>query len=252
MSRRAGILLTAAVLALGACDGTPDPTPITAPSAATSAPSVTPTSPEPPPIPDPRAVPVGTLLRPGASPDAVLYGEMNGVAPEEIVVLSSTPASDPQLRPIPFLEAYAWDPAASAWVEVFDAGDYQDAKGRGPILAANDAEGQDVPSLQLLDFAGDETLELVVGVQTYGASIGPFELWVLSWLSESFSTEFVHTTERGGHVAFADRTVSLETGVYRPGDPGCCPSAFETLLIGWDPGRGRIVVLNRTEREATQ
>ena len=246
-ARLAAVLVACAVL--GACGGEA-PAPLTTASVSPSPPRST-VSPAPPPVPDPRQVPVATLLREDAFPEAVLYGEMDGVAPEEIVVLSSVAQQDEQLPPIPYLDAFAWDPGGATWARVFDATTFH-AGNRGPVLAANDATGQTVPALQLIDFADDGTLELVVGAQTYGASAGPVELGVLSRPSEAFEVEFYRATERGGEVSFTERTVTLETGVYRAGDPGCCPSAFETLVIGWDAATGRVVVLERTEKEATQ
>jgi hypothetical protein len=252
MSGRGNAAAVAVLIVLGACS-TQEPEPRPSTPVATDGSSADPSPPTPPATPDPRLVPVETLLDEGAAPDAVLYGEMNGVEPEEIVVLSSTPPSSPELPTTPHLGAFAWDPGRAAWVEVFDAAAYENpSSGRGPVLAASDAVGQEVSVLQLIDFAGDGTFELIAGVQTYGASAGPLELWVFSWLSEAFTTEFFHRTERGGQVSFGDASITLETGVYRPGDPGCCPSAFETLLVGWDPAEGRIVVLERTEREAPQ
>jgi hypothetical protein len=251
MTRRIAALCTAALLVLAACDDEP----LYSPPASTP-PSTTPVSPSvsvAPTVPDATTVEVATLLRPGATAEAALYGDLNRVAPSEIVVLSSIPSGDPELPPVPYLDAFSWDPAPAEWVKVFDATSYQDAStGRGPLLAATDVVSQEVPFLQIIDFAEDGAPELVVGVQSYGASAGPLDVWILSWLSEAFATEFLRSTERGGQMAFRESTVTLETGVYRPGDPGCCPSAIETLLIGWDAGSERIVVLERTEREVEQ
>ena len=247
MSRRAICLLAAALVGLTAC---PDDGPETPPSAGPATGSVV--SP-PPGVPDPKLVPVGTLLREGATPDAVLYGELNGVAPEEIVVQSSIPAQDPTLPPPPYLEAFAWDPAEDTWLRVFDASTYEDPAIRpGTILAAAETIGQSVPFLQLIDFAEDGTPELAVGVQSYGAALGPLDLWILSWPSEAFAVEFTRSTHRGGQLSFAGRRVTLEAGLYAPDDPGCCPSRIETVVVGWDPETERIVVLERTEREAPE
>jgi hypothetical protein len=246
MSRRAIFLLAAALVGLTAC---PDDGPEAPPTAGPATGSVSP----PPDVPDPKLVPVGTLLRQDATPEAVLYGELNGVAPEEIVVLSSTPAQDPTLPPSPYLDAFAWDPAEEAWVQAFDASTYEDPATRpGPILAAPGTIGQTVPFLQLIDFAEDRTPELAVGVQSYGAALGPLDLWILSWPSEAFAVEFARSTQRGGQLSFAGRKVTLEAGLYAPDDPGCCPSRIETVVVGWDPEIERIVVLERTEREAPE
>ncbi len=252
MTRRIATLATSALLLLGACDDGPIdvPTPGSTPPTTPANPSASPPSPL---APDASTVEIATLLRAGATAEAALYGDLNGVAPSEIVVLSSIPAGDPNLPPVPYLDAFSWDPARADWVRVFEATSYQDpATGRGPLLAATDATGQEVPFLQVIDFAEDGAPELVVGVQSFGASSGPLDVWILSWLSEAFTTEFRRSTERGGQMAFGESTVTLETGVYRPGDPGCCPSAIETLVIGWDAGVERIVVLERTEREVEQ
>jgi hypothetical protein len=245
---RALCLVAALGLGLTGCPSDPAPRPPTAAASVTPSGSV----PAPPEVPDPRQVPVGTLLRPAATPDAVLYGDLNGVSPEEIVVLSSAPGDNPDFS-IPYLDAFAWNPGDERWVKVLDATGYEDSRtGRGPILAATEGVSQAIPFLQLIDFARDEVPELVIGVQTFGASLGPLELWVLSWPGEAFSTEFTRSTQRGGHVSFESNRITLEAGLYAPSDPGCCPSQIETVVIGWDPQQEQIVVLERTVRDAPE
>jgi hypothetical protein len=108
------------------------------------------------------------------------------------------------------------------------------------------AVGQVIEVLDLADLARDGTPELVAAIANVGATSGPLELWILSMGSDgSLRTEYYMRTERGGKVAVAEGRVLIEFGVYRKGDPGCCPSSFEVRTIGHDPERDAIRVLDR-------
>ena len=127
------------------------------------------------------------------------------------------------------------------------------AEGAGPTIVgppgSDVAIGQRVDVLEVVDFRADGTPEIVVGVANAGASGGPLEVWVIAYLGEEgFRTEFYETTSRGGELEVEGRTLTLEFGVYRRRDPGCCPSRIERQTIGFDEGAGEITVLSR-ERE---
>jgi hypothetical protein len=108
------------------------------------------------------------------------------------------------------------------------------------------AVGQVVDVLELVDLAHDGALELVAAISNVGATAGPLELWIVSMGTDrSLRTEYYMRTDRGGKVAVADKRVLIEFGVYRKGDPGCCPSSFEVRTIGYDPEADAIGVLDR-------
>jgi hypothetical protein len=206
-------------------------------------------------FPDPRAVETATLLRPGTSEKEVLYGEMNGVAPEEIVVLSEAEQGEGAQAPQPYLDAFAWNPPTDEWVKVFEATSFENPGGEspGPVITEDEFIGQLVePPFGFVDFDGDETQELVVPVLTFGASSGPLQVWIFSWLSEAFTVDFYFATERGGLLTVGDDGASLvlESGEYGPDDPGCCPSTIATRIIAFDEASDRIEVVQKTEEIA--
>jgi hypothetical protein len=213
----------------------------------TASPEGEPAAPSPGPPPNARSVDVAQFLRPGTSTVAVVYGDMNGVAPEEIVVHSRSNEPGPgEVSPQEYVDAYSWNPAANAWAKVFDATTYADLPNAGGrVLEPGEGFNQAIAEpFTMVDFAADGTPELVITVANSGASAGPVAVWVFSWQSESFTTEFTEATERGGSVTLnPDRTLTLEAGEYAPNDPGCCPSGIRTVTIGYNPNTRTIGVL---------
>jgi hypothetical protein len=178
----------------------------------------------------------------------VVYGEMNGVAPQEIVVHSrSTAIPENGLLPQEYLDAYAWNPGQKAWVMVFDATTFQDLANGGQKILEGQGSGvsQEIEApLAIVDFAGDGTGELVLPVLSIGAHPGPLAVWILSWLSEAFTSEFLYTTTQSGTLTLnPDRTLTLKAGEYGPQDPACCPSQTATRVIGYDKASKKIKVL---------
>jgi hypothetical protein len=110
------------------------------------------------------------------------------------------------------------------------------------------ASQQTVEVLELVDFAGDASVEIVAAVSNVGATAGPLEVWIISMDGQP-RTEYYLRTERGGRVGVQDDRVTLEFGVYRRKDPGCCPSIVETRTVGHDPASGAIVTLQRERRQ---
>ncbi|HEX2148973.1 MAG TPA: hypothetical protein VHI31_02190 [Actinomycetota bacterium] len=254
--------LLLAVLLLAACGsgGTggdaetpparPTPEPTETPPATASPevePAASPAAPSPGAPPNARSVDVAQFLRPGTSRVAVVYGEMNGVAPEEIVVHSRSNQPGPGgVSPQEYVDAYSWNPGTAAWTKVFDAATYADMPNAGGrVLEPGEGFSQAiVEPFTMVDFAADGTSELVLTVANSGASAGAVAVWVFSWQSESFTTEFTEATERGGAVTLnPDRTLTLEAGEYAPNDPGCCPSGIRTVTIGYNRNTRRIGVL---------
>jgi hypothetical protein len=201
--------------------------------------------------PDAKSVDTAQFLRSGTSKVAVVYGDMNGVAPEEIVLhsRSNQPGAN-GLAAQEYVDAYSWDPGTKAWVKVFDATTFEDLPNGGmKVLETDGGVSQALfgPS-EMVDFAGDKTPELVFAVQSSGATAGPLNVWVFSWLSEAFTAEFTAGTERGGTLTLnPDRTLTLDAPEYGPNDPGCCPSGRSIKTIGYDPAGKEIKVL-KTEQ----
>jgi hypothetical protein len=147
--------------------------------------------------------------------------------------------------PTPYLEVF--DYRDDEWRRVFDATGHAPPGEGAPAVMLQPAEegfatAQSITTLELVDFAGDGSSEIVVAISNAGATAGPLELWIVSMRGEP-RTEYYVRTERGGNVGIEGERVTLEFGVYRRDDPGCCPSVFERRVIGH--ADGRIVTLER-------
>jgi hypothetical protein len=201
------------------------------------------TAPPPPP---------SDLVREGARPTAVRTGNIDGDVEKEAVVASVSAASGETGIPRPYLEVF--DLQDGEWRRVFDAHGPAPPGSRGaPPRMLEEGEGfvaQSVHLVELVDFEGDRMAEIVVGLASAGATAGPLELWILTAGSHGgLRTDFYEGTERGGQVIVEGDRLRFEFPVYRPGDPGCCPSRFETQTIGHDRTSGRIGILARDRDE---
>ncbi|HVL51727.1 MAG TPA: hypothetical protein VM754_09555 [Actinomycetota bacterium] len=239
--RLAGCLI--GMLLLAACAGNPDPL---------RAPVVSPGGQDPtedaggePGAPNPSAVDVDQFLRPGTSAVAVVRADLSGERPHEIVVHSRSNEPGPDgLAAQEYVDVYTWT-ADESWEKVFDATTHIGPDG-DPILSPDQEINQSVVEpFVAVDFAGDQVPEMVLAVQSSGASPGPLQVWILSWPAESLAAQLVFSTERGGTLTLnPDRTLTLESGEYRPGDPGCCPSEQAVRRIGYDEASGMVTVLS--------
>jgi hypothetical protein len=186
--------------------------------------------------------PAASLVQPGTTPLVTRRADLDGDGQVELAVSSVAHGQEGGVIPVHRLEVF--DHRDGHWILVLDASQEAPA-GATPdtILLPPEpgAPGQIVQVLEVVDFAGDDVPELVAGVLTVGATAGPLELWVISMDDDTFRTEFYEKTERGGQVIVDDRAVVLEFGVYRAGDPGCCPSDLARERIRWDQNAGRIV-----------
>jgi hypothetical protein len=201
------------------------------------------TAPPPPPT---------GLVREGARPTAVRTGNIDGDVEKEAVVASVSPASGETGIPRPYLEVF--DLQDGEWRRVFDAhGPAPRGHRLAPPRMLEEGEGfvaQSVHLVELVDFAGDRMAEIVVGISSAGATAGPLELWILTAGGHGgLRTDFYEGTERGGRVTVEGDRLRFEFPVYRAGDPGCCPSRFETQTIGHDRTSGRIGILDRERDE---
>ena len=198
-----------------------------------------------PPAPSPDR-----LVRAGATPVDTLAADLDGDGSEEIVIASVSGEPGDLGIATPFLEVF--DVREGRWTRVFDAtGSAPPGAGAPPAMLSDDEGfvGQSVQALDAVDFAGDGRPELVAGIANFGASAGPFELWVVSMDDDGrLATSLYRATARGGEVGVEGDRLRFEFGVYRRRDPGCCPSRFAVEIIGWDPEEGRIEVLSRRER----
>jgi hypothetical protein len=104
---------------------------------------------------------------------------------------------------------------------------------------------QSVNLVELVDFRGDRGAEIVVAIASSGATAGPVELWILAANDHGLRTEFYEGTARGGEVTVEGDRIRFAFPVYRPDDPGCCPSRLETQSIGYERAEGRIAILER-------
>lgn len=197
----------------------------------------------------PPAPPPDRLVRPGATPVDTLAADLDGDGSDEIVISSISDEADDLGIATPFLEVF--DVREGRWTRVFDAtGSAPPGAGAPPAMLSDDEGfvGQSVQALDAVDFAGDGRPELVAGIANFGASAGPFELWVVSMDDDGrLATSLYRATDRGGEVGVEGDRLRFEFGVYRKRDPGCCPSRFAVEIIGWDPEEGRIEVLSRRE-----
>jgi hypothetical protein len=176
-----------------------------------------------------------------------VVADLDGDGSDEVVVSSVSVEADALGIATPYLEAF--DVRDGRWTRVFDA---TGSAPPGPAVPAAmlSAEegfvGQSVQMLEPVDFAGDGRPELVVGIATFGASAGPFELWVVSMdVDAGLTTWLYRATARGGQVSIEGDRVRFEYGVYRRRDPGCCPSRFAVETIAWDHSEGHIDVVAR-------
>jgi hypothetical protein len=141
--------------------------------------------------------------------------------------------------------------AQGAWPRAWEAtGPAPPGDANAPPSVLQLAEG--VPPAQQVDFAaiqdmeGDGSSDLAVGVLNIGAGPGPLDVWVIGFGQDGPSNEFWEATQSGGVLVAAGDQLKLQTPNFRPGDPACCPSRIEHQTIGFDPGSGRVRVLERS------
>jgi hypothetical protein len=198
-----------------------------------------------PPAPE-RLVREGSRLTIGRTAD--LDGD--GVA--EVVVAARAIEADRFQHPAQYLDVYGY--RDGDWVRLF-SGTEEVPTGNGIPETMLDRPGDELvgrlaDTVEVVDFAGDGAPELVVGILTVGAGPGPLELWIVSMADGELRTELYERTVRDGELQVRADRLLFEFGVYRPSDPGCCPSQVERQVIGYGTSQGEIVVLERTRRKA--
>jgi hypothetical protein len=187
------------------------------------------------------------LVRQGARPLTTRYGDLDGDGLQEIVIASVSEEVPETGLPTPYLEVF--DHRDGDWVRVFDGTGHAPpgADGTPETMlqpAGQEFVGQSISVLDVVDFEGDRTPEVVAAVTNAGATAGPLDLWIVSMTPDGrLQTEFFETTSRGGRVDIAGSRLFFEYGVYRPDDPGCCPSLIQFETIGFDRAAGRIRVV---------
>src|SRR5918996_792258 len=190
---------------------------------------------------DDEPPPAASLVREGTTPAVVRTGDLDGDGVPELTVASVGQERGASGFGTPYLEVFAR--AGDEWVRVLDGTEQAPAGPGTPdrMLQPQTGEfavGQAVDALELSDLDGDGSREMVAAVATFGASAGPVELWIVEMTPPGdFRTAFYMATERGGEVTVERDRVSIEFGVYRKNDPGCCPSSLEVRTIGHDPER---------------
>lgn len=189
------------------------------------------------------------LVREGARPAEVRRGDLDGDGGDEVVIASRSRTPSAFGLPTPYLEVFAR--GDDGWERVFDASGHAPQGGGAPRsmlepAGGEVAVGQVIELVELVDLEADGAPEIVAAISSVGATSGPLELWIASMTSDrALVAEYYMSTDRGGKVAVVDDRVAIEFPVYRRGDPGCCPSAFEVRMIGHDRDRGAIGVLDR-------
>jgi len=193
------------------------------------------------PLPDPHAVPTSELLRPETHLKERIYGDLDGVKPDEIVVWSESDRPE-GLRPQPYVDIFSW--SNGKWTRVADLTTRNGSTGKPvvPLAKNNGYLGAPLISyLEPIDFAKDRIPELVVGTLAGGATGGPLHISVLSLASGHLERLFDQSTIRAGELHTKGNEVTLVTGVYKPSDPGCCPSRIKTEVLGWREGEVQVL-----------
>lgn len=191
------------------------------------------------PPPSARDVPISSLMRAGAQRKRILYGELDGDVPEEIVVVATKDMGG--LLPAHFVDVFAW--RDEEWRRVFSGTSFHPESAERTILSSPEEArdqygGQDLVFSRVVDLGGRNDY-LVLGTMPIGASGGPIEVWVVSpKASENgFELDFQFATERAGDLTVSDRGLVLEAPLYTRDDPMCCPSGREEVLIRERGGR---------------
>lgn len=188
------------------------------------------------PAPDARDVPIRRLLARGTEATKVLYAELDGSAPEEIVVRSSTNEDDPFAPE--YVDVFAWN--SERWRRQLNFADYV-SPGFGEPLLDPELSGVEIKFLDAIDFFDDGSEELVVGAHYFGGSSGPMAVSILGVTGRHFEERFFTKTENAGKLRADGNTVVLTAGSYTPADPNCCPSFMSTERIAAQGGKIRVV-----------
>jgi hypothetical protein len=195
---------------------------------------------------------VKSLLRRQTLVTAVRKADLDGDGVVEVVVASRSKLFTHFELPPQYLDVFAF--RDGSWRRIFDATMDLPAGESHPQgmldTPAEDVINRLVDSIHVVDLEEDGTSELVVGVATIGAGVGPLELWILSLEGEKLRTDFYDRTTRGGEIVVDGKRIVFEFPVYRPRDPGCCPTRFERQVIGFDEGTGSVTVLHRSRHRA--
>jgi hypothetical protein len=204
-----------------------------------------------PDVPDPRSVPVQSLLRPGTRVLKAMYGDVDGDGVEDIVLASIETSPPPgAVMAQAYLDVYRYD-GEGGWPRAWEASaPAPPGNPQAPDSVLEKAEpgavSQQLDFLALVDFRGDGSSELVVGVLNVGAGPGPLDVWAVRFGPEGAVNDFWEQTTQGGVLVAAGDTVKLQTPSFEDGDPACCPSSIEHQTIGYAKAADRIKVLERT------
>ncbi len=198
-------------------------------------------------LPDARDVPLATILRPGTLADRVLYADLNGDGIKEIILSSHAKARTAIGGQQPFLDV--WSFTGQGFQRVFDATLPKPPGVTGPdqlISSSQDVSSQQVSWLDIVDFQSDGTPELVTGITSFGAGVGPMDVWVISMRGSGFHADFDEQTTQGGTLTRDGDTEKLETPFFRPNDPLCCPTKIEHQVIAFSAADQKIEVVSTT------
>ena len=211
-----------------ASPGTVDESPVVE-DPAEGAGSAQPDGPDEMVIPDPQLVDVSTLVGGETEVVDLIYADLTGTPPAEIIVHSQVAhqAAAGYEFDLPVIEVFQW--SSREWTKVFDS--TSDAlRADHPLTTGEYAVRVD--ALAAVKFDANLPFKLVLGLYTVpGATAGPFEVMVLSFEPDPH-LRFFDSTERGGSLIVDGSTIVLEAGSYRHGHAGCCPAERRTAVIG--------------------
>jgi hypothetical protein len=181
------------------------------------------------PLPDARAVAISSLLRPGTKAKTVLYGDLDGALPEEIVIWSTDGGAGDVAPDQPYIDIFGW--RDGKWASIFDATALPDEA--APIIALPPRELANrelVSLLSLVDFQQDGSPEVVISVNHQGGNTESLTLWVLSASGSSITIEFKSQDVLG--TATVEGTEVLLMAHPYCGARAFCPGYKVTDIIG--------------------
>src|SRR6266704_6528991 len=106
-----------------------------------------------------------------------------------------------------------WSFTGQQFQRVFDATVFTPQIAGAPaalISSSQDLSPQEVSWLDIVDFRDDGSPELVAGITSFGAGVGPMDVWVLSMGASAFRAEFYEQTTQGGTLTSDGDTEKLE------------------------------------------
>jgi hypothetical protein len=156
----------------------------------------------------------------------LLFADMNGIGPEEVVVIAARTSPGAFEIAQPYVDIYSY--SEGDWQRVFDSSTFVQPGEMDPLIPESEvgAENQFMAFRKLVDLDGDGAKELVLAKEWFGASGGPLSLWIVQLDGRETQVPFSEETTRGGTVDVVDDKIILKTGSYLNGDPCVGPRTW--------------------------